>query len=251
MVKTKTVDENNFFDIKPLKDWGLIVFPLSMSGLNNKQSIDPIINWLEFFGDKKAGEPKIGINFIYCDFLYLNSNEPSINLKEKFTHQMVSHVNGLKNAIYKKRKIFQIQHAAHFQTWGNLYLEVEGDFNSHLDKIEKLYREDNQFRDYIKEDSKFYKKILTKTQLAFFIEEHLMTCLILSKRVKLRNEYVQGREKWILLAYPGIPPKALIYLLQKNPLKFFYENPIIGLYNLLNKKFYDYNNIDLNSWDYK
>lgn len=250
-VKGKIPKKNEIFDIKSLKDWGIIFFPISMSSVNTKQNISKCIEWIDFFGEKKAGEPKIGLNLVYTDFLYLNSNNPSKEMKEKFMKQMVAHKNGLRNLIHKKRKTLQIQHAFHFETWGNLYLQVEGDFNSDLKKIKMLYKKDETFQKYVKEDAKYYGRKMTKTQKDFFLEENLIMYLVLHKKIKFRNEYVQGREKWILLSYPGVPPKSQIYLFQKNPFNFKTDNKFLGQYNLLNKKFYDYNDIDLETWNYE
>ena len=248
--KKRKPGKNEFFDIKPLKDWGIIWFPISMAKISTGQSVKKCSKFIGDFANK-AGEPKIGLNTIYCDFLYLNSNETANVLKERFSIQMINHKNGLKKYIWKARKIHQIQQAFHFETWGNLYLGVEGDFKVYLDNIKKIFEKDKSFQKYLKEDCKFFKRKLTKNQLNFFLEEHLMAYLVLTMNVKFRNEYVQGREKWILLSYPGVPPKAQIYLCQLNPFKFKIKNSYYGEYNLENKKFYDYNNINLETWNYE
>ncbi|KHO48521.1 hypothetical protein J4412_00880 [Candidatus Pacearchaeota archaeon] len=243
--------KNEFFDIKPLKDWGIIWFPISMSNISTSQSVKKCIEWINFFGEKKVGEPKIGLNVSYTDFLYLNSDEKASKLKEKFMFQMVNHKNGFKKMIYKNRIKNQILHAFHFESFGNLYLEIGGDFNDSFKKIKELYKKDKNFQKYLKEDSKFFKRKLTKNQSNFFLEEDLVTYLILSMKVNFRNEYVQGREKWILFCYPGSPLKSQVYLCQSNPFKFKLENPYYGGYNLLNKKFYDFKNLDLETWNYE
>jgi len=69
--------------------------------------------------------------------------------------------------------------------------------------------------------------------------------------VEFRNEYVQGRQKNVLMCYPGVPPKAQMYLLQLNPFKFSTDNEFVGQYNLLNKKFYQADNFDLETWNYE
>jgi hypothetical protein len=240
---------NQFFDIKSLKDWGILWFPISMARISTGQRANDCIKWLDFFKDK-VEDPKVGINFVYCDFLYLNSNEPAKKLKEKFMAEIISHRNGLKKLIFKKRKEYQIQHAFHFETWGNLYLELDGDFNYLLKEIKELYKKDKLFQKYVKEDVKFFNRKLDQNQISFFLEEHLMAYLVLFKKCKFRNEYVQGREKWVLLAYPGIPPKAQIYLIQKNPFKFKTDNSFVGNYDLSKNKFYDYSRVSLDSWNY-
>ncbi|MEX0920563.1 MAG: hypothetical protein WDZ69_03215 [Candidatus Pacearchaeota archaeon] len=251
MAKGKIPKKNEFFDIKPLKDWGIIWLPISMSNISTSQKVSNCVNWIDFLGDSKVGEPKIGLNFVYCDFLYLNSRESAKKLKDKFMAESIHHKKGLRKSFWKKRKKMQIQHAFHFETWGNIYLNLEGDFNIYLRKIKDIYKKDKKFQKYLKEDAKFFKRKLTKIQKDFFLEEHLMAYLILNKKIKFRNEYVQGREKWILLSYPGVPPKAQIYLFQKNPFNFKTDNKFPGQYNLLNNKFYDFDNIDLETWNYE
>ena len=248
-MKGKKPGKNEFFDIKPLKDWGIIWFPISMSNITTKQSVKKCLKWIDFFGEK-IGEPKIGLNTVYTDFLYFNSNEKSSKLKEKFMFQIVAHKNGLKKEIYKRRKFLQIQHAFHIETWGNLYIGVKGDFGEYFRNLKKIYKKDKLMQKYIRQDCKFFNKKLTKYQIDFFLEENLMTYLVLSMQADFRNEYVQGREKWILLAYPGLPLKAQAYLFKLNPFKFKIKNPYFGVYNLLTRKLYDFNNIDLETWNY-
>ena len=245
------MEKNKFFDIKPLKDWTIIWFPISMSNISTKQDVNKCMEWIDYIGDKKAEEPKLGLNLVYCDFLYLNSKEPAEKLKEKFMFQMINHKGGIKKEIWKKRKKYQIQHAFHFETWGNLYLNVKGDFKEFFRKIKELYTTDKLFQKYVKEDAKFNGRKLTKNQINFFLEEHLMGYLAVYGMIKFRNEYIQGREKNILMCYPGVPPKGQVYLFQKNPLKFPTNNPFIGQYNLLNRKFYNSKNFDLKSWNYE
>ncbi len=251
MKNNKKPWKNEFFDIKPLKDWTILGFPISMSNISTKQSVGEVSKWIDFFGEKKAGEPKIGLNLTYTDFLYMVSNEPSNKVKEKFMFQIVKYKNGIKNFIHRNRMKNQILHAFHFETWGNLYLESKGDFNEYFKKVKQIYKKDKLFQKYVKEDCMFYGRKRTKSQINFFLEEHLMAYLILNKKINFRNEYVQGREKNILFCYPGVPPKSQVYLINKNPFKFLTDNFFIGQYNLSNKKFYDFENIDLKTYEYK
>ena len=50
-----------------------------------------------------------------------------------------------------------------------------------------------------------------------------MVYLISKGQIKLKNEFIRGHEKWVLIAYPGKPLKQHIYLHQKNFFKF--DNP--------------------------
>lgn len=244
------MEKNKFFKIKPTKDWGILWVPISMSRISTGQNVKSVYSWINDFRSK-VEEPKVGINFTYCDFLYMNSSEPANKLKIKFSRQMINHKIGLDSAINKNKMTNQIQHAFHFNTFGNLYLESKGDFNLYFKKIQSLYQKDKLFQKYLKEDCKFSKRRLSKNQINFFLEECLMTYLILNFQIDFRNEYVQGREKWVIVSYPEVPLKTQVYLCQLNPFKFNIKNPYYGSYNSDNKKFYDFNNIDLETWNYK
>jgi hypothetical protein len=54
------------------------------------------------------------------------------------------------------------------------------------------------------------------------------------------------------MCYPGKPPKHLIYLYQLDPFKL--SNPKNKFqncfYNLESKKIYDFNRLDLDTWNY-
>lgn len=77
---------------------------------------------------------------------------------------------------------------------------------------------------------------------------------LLSKgKVGLPNEYIQGREKWILWCYPGKPLKGQVYVYQQDPLnlsnaKNIYEN---CAYDLEAKKLIDFTRIDLDTYNYQ
>jgi len=169
------IEKNQFFDIKQIKDWTLVWFPISISNIGTRQGVSKCIKWLEFFNDKKIIAPRVGLNVVYADFLYLNSKEPANKLKEKFLKQIVSHKRGMKNEIYKRRRDLQIQQAFHFEGWLNLYLQTKGDFHYFLLKIKKIYAKDKKFQKYLKQDAKHFKRKLNKDQLNFFLEEHLLS----------------------------------------------------------------------------
>ena len=103
------------------------------------------------------------------------------------------------------------------------------------------------------EDAQYCKRELTDEQLNFFLEEHFMLYLISKGKVILPNEYIQGREKWILWCYPGKPLKGQIYVYQKNPLNIeLSENPYQNcFYDLESKKLIDFMRIDLDTYNYK
>ena len=59
---------------------------------------------------------------------------------------------------------------------------------------------------------------LDENQINFILEETFLLYMLAKGKVALKNEYVQGHEKWILWCYPGKPLKAQIYIFQR---KFF------------------------------
>lgn len=241
--------KNEFFGINKFqRGWGMIVMPISMSRISTGQSPQKCMEWILDL-NLKIAEPKVGLNFVYGDFLYLHSDEKASELKDKFMVEVVKHKNAMQKLIQKNFFHVQIQHAFAYQVWNELYLSTK-DFDGNFRAIKKLYQEDTMFQSYVDEDIKHYGREKTNNQINFFLEEHLMMYLILHKDVKLKNEFTLGREEWLLEVYPGTPPKALVYLFQKNPFNFESNNPYLGQYNSEDSKFYQYDQVDLETWDY-
>jgi hypothetical protein len=66
-----------FYDINKLpKDYGILVFPISISRTHagTGQSAEECLKYIEYFSPKKISEPKVGLNIIYGDYLYMNSS---------------------------------------------------------------------------------------------------------------------------------------------------------------------------------
>lgn len=249
-MKSSKPGKNEFFDINKLPSGeGCLVFPLSMSRLDTGQVPARISRDLEIFLNK-VSYPSVGVNFIYTDFLYLNSNEKANVLKNKFSQMIHNHSNALKNLIYKKRYYFQIQHAFSYITWGQLYLFAKT-FQDDFKKLKEIYDKDDMFKKYVKNDAFFTKKRLTKNQLNFFLEEYLFAYYIIKGKIRFPNEFIQGKDKWYLLCYPGESTKGLIYLTQKNFFKLPKIQPYEGQYNLETKKFIDFHNVDLETYSVK
>lgn len=244
-----------FHDINKFpRGYGIIVFPISISRTDHKngQTPEECFEYIKHFSPGKISEPKVGLNMVYGDFLYLNSKESAILLKEKLTSGILKHKNAFQKILRKNWNRFQIQHAFSFNNWNQLYLNYRGDFQSSLKKIISLYRTDKKFKRYVQDDAQYYGRPLTREQETFFLEEHLMFYLVSKKQVFLPNEYVQGRESWVLWCYPGIPLKAQAYLYQINPLKLSvpenrYEN---CFYDLYARKLVDFTAIDLENYHY-
>ena len=111
-----------------------------------------------------------------------------------------------------------------------------------------MIQKNNSLNSFDFDNLKNTKLSFDEKQIDFFLEEHLMAHLITKGQVSLYNKFIDGRENWILLAYPDKPPKALTYLYQKDFLKL--DNPKNvyqdSWYDLEEKKLYDHHKINLN-----
>lgn len=248
--------QQQFFDINKFpKDYGILVFPISIARVDNSsgQSSAECFEYIKHFSPGKVSAPKIGLNMIYADYLYFHSNEKAGVLKQKFMNLVLKHKNAFSKIVTKNHDRFQIQHAFSYEVWNQLYLSYDGDFDHDFRLFKKWYEGDEVFQKYVKEDAVFCKRDLTEEQINFFLEEHFMLYLLSKKRIALPNEYIQGREKWVLWCYPGAPLKGQIYVVQSNPLKLeasenIYQN---HSYDLESKKLIDFTKIDLESYNYK
>jgi len=239
---------NQFFDINKLPPQeGILVFPISMSRISNSQSAKRCWEYMKIFSPKKIIKPLVGLNVIYGDYLYFNSDEKAAILKNRFTALVHSHKNEFIKIISKNP--LYIEQAFSFSTWNQAVLECK-DYTNLLGKLKKLYKKDKKFQTYLNDDlEKSGKKKLDENQLNFFLEETLLYYLIVKGKTHLRNQYIHGHEKWVLWCYPGKPLKSQIYLIQKNIFqshnsKNKFEN---CFYDLEEKKLYDFSRIDLDT----
>lgn len=241
MKETKT----DFYDLNqfPVTE-GIIYFPISMSRITNSQNAKTCFEYLEHLV-KKIRKPAVGVNIIYGDFLYLNSDEKASKLKSKYLPLILSHKNSFLNIL--KKNPWYIRKSFSFITWNQLVLDAKDYFN-YLGELKKIYAKDKDFQKAIEIDAiNAGKKFDDENQINFFIEEILMFYLIAKGRVRMVNEFVVDHEKWILMCYPGKPLLSEVYIFQKNLFglnntKNKFEN---CYYDLEEKKLYDYNKIDL------
>ena len=244
-------EHHNFFDINKFpKDWGIIGFPISMSRIANAQSPQSCITDLEFL-TQKIQTNQVGANFIYTEGVYMNLDHNAYETKNKLARTAVSHMRGVRKLISKNFQKFQIEDAFSFESWFQMYLSHK-DFFKALKEVEELYETDTTFQKLIHQDAKDQGRELTKYQLSFYLEEHTFAYLALHRQLTLRNEFVKGREEWVLFVYPGSPLKGQrgqIYLFQKYPLKLGIDtNPYKGQYDLLERKFIPYLEVDLENY---
>ena len=122
------------------------------------------------------------------------------------------------------------------------------EFFDYFGKLQKIYREDKKFKEYVQKD--IGKKKPNQNEVNFILEEILVFYLISKGRTRLYNDYVQDKQKWILQCYPGKPLNSEIYLFQKNFFKLdnpqnVYQN---SFYDLEEKKLYNYKNLDIDQF---
>jgi len=251
---SKHLPENTFFDINklPPKE-GLLLFGLSMNKLDRGgQSVNDCIEHLRNFTPAKVSTPTIGANFIYSDFLYLYSDKPAPELKRSFMHSVIGHKNGIQKLLQKNHLEFQIQKSVNYMVWNQLYLGSL-DFNLKLDEIKKIHDNDKLFQKYIQADCERFARDMGENQVNFFLEEILMFYLLLKNKVQLPNDFIENQQKWILFCYPGVPLKSTVYLFQLNPFELDWaENPYQNSwYDLDAKKLYNFNRLNLATWNYE
>lgn len=115
-----------------------------MSRIATGQLADRCMEWILDYGIKKINEPKIGVNFIYGDFLYLLTEEKASTIKELFMIEVIKHKNSLQKLLQKNKQSLQIQHAFTFKT-DNPYL---GQYNLENSKFYDFGRFDLETWDY-------------------------------------------------------------------------------------------------------
>ena len=246
-----TREKNVFFDINKLPaEKGLMIFPISMSRANTGQTPKQLIEYIFHFSPNKITAPNVGINFIYGDFLYMWSNEKASKLKAKYMEVVWNHKNALQKIIYGHRKDFQIQEAFDYMTWNQFYITSK-EFVFYFQQLKLIYKKDKLFQKYVREDARVFKKKLNQNTINFFLEEHTLMYLMNKMKIEFPNVYIRGLQEWILLCYPGNPPKALIYVMQKNFFKLPKVQIYEGQYNLETKKYIDYANVDLETYAVK
>ena len=226
------------------RGYGFIFLPISMSRIDNAQSAKECVQFLDYFKEK-IQEPKVGIHFLYTEALYMSFEDKAYETKNAFDQKMVNHMHGVKKLIEKDFMTFQIRDAFHFESWFQTYLS-HNDFLSFLNQVKDEHHKDELFQKYIKEDIEDNNREYNEKQIDFFLEEHAMTYLILNRQLSLDNKFVQGREEWLILSYPGKPLKAQVYLYQKDMLNLNKDsNPYKGLYNMTERVFYDFSKMNV------
>ncbi|MES2931553.1 MAG: hypothetical protein V4682_02530 [Patescibacteria group bacterium] len=244
-----TMVKNEFFDINRFpKDWGIIVMPISMSKIISAQSAEECVRHLRDMLPKISIN-RVGAHFFYSEGLYMNLEHDAFTTKNNFAHAATGHKRAVQKLLVQHRQKFQIENAISFESWFQMYLSHKSFFNA-LKAVRDLYESDPEFQKWVAVDAEENGRELTEEQLSFYLEEHLFEYLLMNRQLELHNDFVQGREQWVLSCYPGAPLKAQIYLVQKDPLDINKDrNPYKGQYDLLQKKFVNYLQVDLNTYE--
>lgn len=243
-----TEQNNELHDINKFPDtWGMLLFPISMSRIDNAQSPQEFETFLKNF-TSKVQTPKIGVHFFYTEGLYMNFEEKAYETKNAFIQKMVNHKNGVKKILKKNFLDFQIEKAFTFQSWFQMCLS-SNDFLSVLKQAKDFYDTDSKFQELVKKDAQIAGRELDEKQLQFFLEEFTFAYLAVYGKFEITNPYVEGKEEWELLAYPGKPFLSQIYFVQKNILGLEKkEKAYIGHYDLMEQKYYNFLNIDVDTF---
>ena len=226
---------------------GLLLFGVSMNKIGNVQSPQLSYEHMRHLFEKIT-YPMVGLNFIYADSLYLYTDMPAYELKQKLQDLMHQHKYGFLNKI-KNTEL--IPKAYNFLTWSQSILACR-QWSHYQAQLRMFFQEDKQFQKYITDDIQTAKQTDNPLATDFILEEILMFYLVSKGVIKLPNEYIQGHEKWVLWCYPGKPLKSEIYLYQQdffnldNP-QNIYQN---HYYDLEAKKLYKYALVNLEATDW-
>ncbi len=243
----KQIPKNTFFDINQLpRTEGLVLFPISMSRIANSQNGKVYLKYMKFL-TKKITKGVAGVTFFYSDNLYEKYNQLKDVSVNRSTDLVLSHKNQFVKEL--RNKTTWAENAFDFVAWMQLVLSSES-FIHLLVRVKDFYKKDKQFQKYVKEDIKASKRNLTENNINFILEETLMHYLITKEQVKIPNAYVNGRDRWRIICYPGKPNKSAIYFFQKDILNRKSSNPYQNhQYDIEGKKLYDFLNIDLGTFE--
>jgi hypothetical protein len=236
-----------FFDINKLpKAEGVLLFGISMNQIDNIQSSKKCFEYMNIF-IPKVSIPFVGLNIVYADSLYLYSDKKACELKNKYHALAHGHKFGFIKLL--KQNPQYTPTAFSFTTWNQMILNSKI-FLTYFGELQAIYRGDEDFQYFLLKDINSTKDEVTQNQINFILEEILMFYLASKGKIRLQNDYIQDKQKWILWCYPGKPLLSEIYLYQKN---FFnlknpeniYEN---SFYDLDKQILYDFLKIDLRTF---
>lgn len=240
---------NEFNDITRLSTKpGITVLGISMPKIDGDQKPSVCLEASHHL-ISKITKSNVGATIVYGDGLYMYSDQSAVELKTKHQKLIEEHKSGYLRLIEKD--LGMIPKAFSFQTWSQLMLDTQN-FNNLFLKLKDIYKVDDVYKKYVKLDIKQAGKVFDNNSINYILEETLLDYLVAKGVTKLHNDYVEGHENWVLHVYHGKPHRSSIYLHQQN---FFdlhnskneYED---SWYDMLNKKIYHYNRLDIETFDF-
>jgi len=239
---------NEFYNINKFpSSEGMTVLGISIPLINYKQSATKCFQATEFLISKikKSG---VGAIISYSDGLYMNSDEPANKLKYKFQLLMEKHKQKYLKLIHQNINI--IPSAFSFVTWSQLILSCK-EFSNYSKKLKEIYSKDKLFQKYVDLDITTTNRVIDENSINYILEEVLLDYLIVMGRVRLQNDYIQDRQKWILNCYHGKPHRAHVYIYQKKIFNLKSDNIYKGSwYDLINQKLYEFDRLDIETFDF-
>jgi hypothetical protein len=239
---------NEFYDINKLpQEAGLTVVAISMPFITTIQSPQACLESSRHL-ISKIKKSSVGAIISYSDGLYMYSEEPAWVLKQKYQRLLEQHKRGYLNLIHKDVNV--IPSAFTFTTWNQMILDCS-EFDSNLVRLKEHHAKDENMRALVAQDIETSGREVTAITIAYLLEEILLDFLVAHMKVRLRNDYVNDHEKWVLNCYHGKPHRSHVYLHQSQLLDIRTQNVYRNSwYDLKNRKLYDFERLDIESFDF-
>jgi hypothetical protein len=238
------MEKKSVHDINKLPSDGYIVFPLSMSRLNNEQSAEKLYELIEFF-EKKISAVGIDGIFLYTNGLYYNNNESALEVRKRTNGQMLSHKNAILKKVLKNKKF--VPQSMHFLPWDYVVLNSPN-YQEFFQILLKLKDKDKKFKELLVEGLKGREE--SEANINFLIEEIAVTHLIRQKMIEFPKTLVK-QDKFRLIVYPGSYLNADLYqwknkILPQNETADNKSNPFYASqYNSADKILCNFDDLDL------
>ncbi len=216
-------------DINQLPTDGYVVFPISMSRVQNTQNAEKCYEWLGYF-EKKISVFGLDAIFLYTNGLYYNNDDPALEIRKRTNGQMIAHSNAIRKLIVKGRKY--MPQAVHFVPWDYIILNSPN-FDVYYNLLKKLDKEDKEFHKLVLEVLKDRKE--SDANINFILEEVAISHLIRQKEIEFPKTLVK-KDNFRLIAYPGPPLKADIYQWKNKILPQSKDFPFYASHYDLDKK---------------
>jgi hypothetical protein len=221
-----------YFDLNTVPGNGLLIFPLSMSRLQQSLSAGKIYEFLEFF-EAKLTSKTCDVVFLYTNDLYQNSEESAFSVRKRVLNQMIDHHAAFTALVANDKRFFP--GSFHFLPWDYVCINTLN-LNNERARLFKHMREDPLFLAALRQDLQIAEKDENEINLHFLIEELVISHLIMEKEVAFPHR-LSTEDGWSLMCYPGNPPVSLAYIWHKNLLGN--RNDLPKKHHLFARSFYN------------